>query len=78
MSLPDAVTRLDDRSPRGVAGAFARLISDGDLAPGERLPTVREVAAGLGVSPATVSEAWQALQRAGLVVARGQIGRAHV
>lgn len=74
MSLPDAVSRLDDRSPRGVAGVFARLIADGDLAPGERLPTVREVAAGLGVSPATVSEAWQALQRAGLVVARGRAG----
>lgn len=74
MSLPDAVARLDDRSPRGVAGVFARLIADGDLAPGERLPTVREVAAGLGVSPATVSEAWQALQRAGLVVARGRAG----
>jgi DNA-binding transcriptional MocR family regulator len=63
-----------DRSPRGIAGTIARRIRQGELAPGERLPTVRELAARLGVSPATVSEAWQALRRAGLVEARGRAG----
>jgi DNA-binding transcriptional MocR family regulator len=65
---------LSDRGPRGIAGAIARQIRQGELVPGERLPTVREVAAELGVSPATVSEAWQALRRAGLVEARGRAG----
>lgn len=65
---------LTDRGPRGIAGAIARQIRRGELAPGDRLPTVRDVAAELGVSPATVSEAWQALRRAGLVVSRGRAG----
>jgi DNA-binding transcriptional MocR family regulator len=71
------VARLDDltdRGPRGIAGAIARQIRQGELAPGDRLPTVRDVAAELGVSPATVSEAWQALRRAGLVESRGRAG----
>lgn len=65
---------LDDRSPRGIAGSLARQIRQGDLSPGDRLPTVRDVAARLGVSPATVSEAWQALRRAGLIESRGRAG----
>jgi DNA-binding transcriptional MocR family regulator len=65
---------LADRSPRGIAARLAREITGGRLVPGERLPTVREVATELGVSPATVSEAWQALRRAGLVVSRGRAG----
>jgi DNA-binding transcriptional MocR family regulator len=71
------VARLDDltdRSPRGIAGAIAREIRRGELSPGDRLPTVRDVASRLGVSPATVSEAWQALRRAGLVESRGRAG----
>jgi DNA-binding transcriptional MocR family regulator len=65
---------LTDRGPRGIAGAIARQIRQGELVAGERLPTVRDVAAELGVSPATVSEAWQALRRAGLVESRGRAG----
>ncbi len=65
---------VEDRSPPGIAGAFSRAIRAGTLAPGDRLPTVRDVAADLGVSPATVSAAWQALRRAGLVVSRGRAG----
>ncbi|MEZ0577614.1 PLP-dependent aminotransferase family protein [Nocardioides sp. MH1] len=65
---------LEDVSPRGIAGALSRAIRAGELAPGDRLPTVRDVAAELGVSPATVSAAWQALRRTGLVVARGRAG----
>jgi DNA-binding transcriptional MocR family regulator len=65
---------LTDRSPRGIAGSIARRIRQGELVPGDRLPTVRDVAAQLGVSPATVSEAWQALRRAGLVESRGRAG----
>ncbi len=65
---------ISDRTPHGIAGAFSRAIRAGELAPGDRLPTVRDVAADLGVSPATVSAAWQALRRTGLVVSRGRAG----
>lgn len=63
-----------DRSPQGIAGVIARLVTDGVLVPGDRLPTVREVAAELSVSPATVSAAWQALARTGTIVSRGRAG----
>jgi DNA-binding transcriptional MocR family regulator len=65
---------VEDASPSGIAGTIARLINSGELAPGDRLPTVRELAADLGVSPATVSHAWQALSGVGLIISRGRSG----
>ncbi|MCU1513411.1 MAG: GntR family transcriptional regulator [Microbacteriaceae bacterium] len=65
---------VEDATPHGIAAAVARLITSGDLAPGDRLPTVRELAADLGVSPATVSHAWQALSGVGLIISRGRSG----
>lgn len=65
---------IEERSPQGIAGGIARLITTGDLAPGDRLPTVRELAADLGVSPATVSHAWQRLAATGLITSRGRSG----
>ena len=63
-----------DRTPQGIASGISRLITTGDLAPGDRLPTVRDLAADLGVSPATVSHAWQTLAGAGLITSRGRSG----
>ncbi|CAN5120267.1 aminotransferase class I/II-fold pyridoxal phosphate-dependent enzyme [soil metagenome] len=65
---------VEESTPHGIAAAVARLITSGDLAPGDRLPTVRELASDLGVSPATVSHAWQALSGVGLIVSRGRSG----
>ncbi len=65
---------VEEPTPHGIAAAVARRIRSGDLAPGDRLPTVRELAADLGVSPATVSHAWQALSTVGLIVSRGRSG----
>jgi DNA-binding transcriptional MocR family regulator len=65
---------IDDRSAKGIAAAIGRLISTGDLAPGYRLPTVRELSRSLGVSPTTVSEAWQSLAKVGAIDARGRQG----
>lgn len=65
---------IEDNSPQGIAGAVGRLINAGTLAPGDRLPTVRELAEGLGVSPATVSHAWQALSAVGMIISRGRAG----
>lgn len=68
------LAEFPDASPRGIAGVIARLVNSGDLGAGARLPTVRELASGLGVSPATVSQAWQALSRAGVIESRGRAG----
>lgn len=65
---------VEEPTPHGIAATVARLITSGDLAPGDRLPTVRELALDLGVSPATVSHAWQALSGVGLIVSRGRSG----
>ncbi len=65
---------IEESTPRGIAAGIARLIHTGELAPGDRLPTVRALAGELGVSPATVSTAWQTLAAAGLIVSRGRSG----
>lgn len=65
---------LTERSPAGLAGEISRLVREGALAPGDRLPTVREVSAALGVSAGTVAAAWRALAGAGIIVSRGRAG----
>ncbi len=70
----DLSSEIQDRSARGIAAAVGRLITSGALPVGERLPTVRELATSLGVSPTTVSEAWQTLAAVGAIDARGRQG----
>ncbi len=66
--------RVADRSARGIAAAVGRMISAAELSVGSRLPTVRELSKELGVSPTTVSEAWQSLAAVGAIDARGRQG----
>lgn len=50
-----------------------RLVATGALAPGGAVPSVRELAKGLQVNPATVAKAYQRLMDAGIVeVRRGE------
>jgi DNA-binding transcriptional MocR family regulator len=72
--MQTVIDEVEHRTSAGIAAAIGRLISSGRLAPGDRLPTVRELATALGVSPATVSHAWQALSSVGLIVSRGRSG----
>lgn len=72
--LDQIVDAVEHRTPEGIAAAISRLIRTGALGAGDRLPTVRDVASGLGVSPATVSNAWQALSGVGLITSRGRAG----
>lgn len=65
---------LESRSAAGLAAEIARLITDGTLVPGERLPTVRQMAADLGLSTGTVAATWRALAHAGVVTSRGRSG----
>ncbi len=68
------VAFVEDKSPRGIAAAVHRMIRAEQVGPGDRLPTVRELAMALSISPATVSEAWQALGSVGAIQARGRAG----
>lgn len=54
----------------GVAQQLQRLIVDGALKPGERLPPERELCARLGVSRGSLRDAIRMLELAGLVVPR--------
>jgi DNA-binding transcriptional MocR family regulator len=57
-----------------IARNIEAAIRDGRLAPGEKLPAVRALAARLAVSPTTVSAAYRALRGRGLLAAAGRRG----
>ncbi|WP_116051279.1 GntR family transcriptional regulator [Amycolatopsis palatopharyngis] len=57
-----------------VRGELARQINDGELAVGTKLPTVRRLAADLGVAPNTIARAYRELEEAGLIETRGRAG----
>ncbi|HEX9229451.1 MAG TPA: GntR family transcriptional regulator [Arthrobacter sp.] len=50
------------------------LIALGALAPGTRLPTVRSLAADLGIAAGTVARAYRELEQAGLIETRRRNG----
>jgi DNA-binding transcriptional MocR family regulator len=70
----ERIVAAGDRSASGIAAAVGRLVSDGDLAAGERLPTVRQLAISLDVSPTTVAAAWRMLIDGGVIETRGRSG----
>ena len=53
---------------------LARRIERGRLAPGERLPTVRDLARELRLAPNTVARAYRELEAAQLIEGRGRNG----
>lgn len=65
---------LAEPTARGIANAVADAVRAGELAEGERLPPIRDVASGLQVSPTTVSAAWALLTRAGSIRTDGRRG----
>lgn len=53
---------------------LARQINQGDLPVGTKLPTVRRLAADLGIAANTVARAYRELEAAGLLETRGRAG----
>jgi DNA-binding transcriptional MocR family regulator len=71
---PSLVDAIETRNAQGIAAGIGRLITAGDLPVGTRLPTVRQLAQELDVSPTTVSEAWRTLAAVGAIEAKGRNG----
>lgn len=57
-----------------VRSQLARAISKGRLKPEDQLPTVRKLAADLGLAANTVARAYRELELAGIVETRGRNG----
>ncbi|WP_030383829.1 TetR/AcrR family transcriptional regulator C-terminal domain-containing protein [Streptomyces sp. NRRL S-241] len=57
-----------------IVTAIRRRIADGELAPGDRVPSTRQIAAEWGVALATATKALTTLRLEGLVEARPRIG----
>jgi GntR family transcriptional regulator len=79
MSIP--LTHLFSIAPgsldpiyRQLVDQVRRLVAGGQLAPGETLPSVRDVAQQLTVNPMTVSKAYGLLETEGVLVRRRGIG----
>lgn len=62
MDLIDRIVqRVPMRNPRALSRAIMEMVADGDLPPDTRMPTVRQIAAALAMSPASVAAAWREL-----------------
>ncbi len=72
------IVEVDPRSPlppyEQLRQQVARLITSGSLAPGARLPPIRQLATDLGLAPGTVARAYRELETEGLVAAGGRRG----
>ena len=66
--------RAAGRSAASIAASVETQLASGAVAPGEVLPTVRDLARKLGVSPATVAAAYRLLRSRGLASGFGRRG----
>ena len=73
--LPLTVDPASTTAPfEQVRTQVAALVAQGDLAPGTRLPTVRQLAADLGLAANTVARAYRELEADGVVATYGRKG----
>jgi DNA-binding transcriptional MocR family regulator len=66
--------RPSGRNAKEISASVEAAVRAGDLAPGDRLPSVRSLAAQLDVSPTTVAAAYGELRRRGIVTGVGRAG----
>ena len=75
MSLHVHVTPADDAPLyRQIVRQIVEAVAGGSLVPGERLPSLRELAAQLVVAPLTVKKAYDVLEDRGLIETRRGLG----
>jgi DNA-binding transcriptional MocR family regulator len=75
ISVPDLAQAIGQGAGAAtIAAKIEAAIAEGRLLPAARLPAVRDLAAGLEVSPATVAAAYRTLSRRGLVTANRRRG----
>ncbi|MFE0513261.1 GntR family transcriptional regulator [Streptomyces sp. NPDC058964] len=76
--MSGAAVRVDTNSPvppyEQIRAQLAALITTGRLPEGERLPTVRQLAADLGLAAGTVARAYRELESAALIRTRRGAG----
>jgi len=74
------IVRLDPSAPGSpgeqLVTQIAASIANGEMSPGDRLPTIRSLAADLGLAPGTVARAYAELERHGWLVTQGRRGTA--
>jgi DNA-binding transcriptional regulator YhcF (GntR family) len=72
------IVEIDGGSPtppfEQLRARLAELIATGQLAPGDRLPTVRQLAGDLGLAANTVARTYRTLESEGVIETRGRHG----
>src|SRR5437764_681751 len=66
--------RIQATSGAELVGTVEAAVAAGELAPGERLPSVRRLAAEVGLSPGTIAASFAELRRRGIVVSEPRRG----
>ncbi|THA77154.1 aminotransferase class I/II-fold pyridoxal phosphate-dependent enzyme [Streptomyces sp. A0642] len=66
--------RISGRRASEIAASVERAVGSGDLAPGQVLPPLRELASRLGVNPNTVAAAYRTLRERGVIETAGRRG----
>jgi len=74
MTIRTITEAISDPSADGIARGIGSLVTDDALPAGTRLPTVRELADALDISPTTVGDAWQILRRHRIIDTEGRRG----
>jgi len=74
MTIRTITAAISDPSADGIARGIGALVTNDSLPPGSRLPTVRELASALDISPTTVGDAWQILRRHRIIDTDGRRG----
>lgn len=74
--MSETIVKMTGKTAAQLFDSIRALTQAGELLPGQALPTVRDLAATLGVNRNTVSLAYKRLVTAGIAVTQGRLGTA--